>query len=1071
MRRMQQIAMVGAIAFVSAIVASASYAQIKAFPQAEGFGAIAKGGRGGDVYHVTNLNDSGTGSLRFGIDNAPTTGRTIVFDVGGWITLNSKLGIVNTKRNITIAGQTAPGGIGVRGNQFSIGGDDIVVRHMRFRPGKGAGRVDSAGANADAERVIYDHVSAGYSYDENFSVQATDLTLQYSTVNFGLEDHSAGSLLENPHRLSMHHNLYAHNNTRNPKHRVLDTLDWVDNVIYNWDARAFYMEGTTDPSFQWKANVDGNYFIAGPNQGSTKPISGGSTQNYETWWGTNAYDADGDNLHDGVNYVFGQRDFSDVSSAATRWKNTTADPGPFPVADEIWKDASPQAAYERVLAEFGATPWDRDEIDSLLYNDVVNRQGGIISHENQLVARGVSNAGFGVLGGGAAAVDSDGDGMPNAWETKHGTNPNVANNNGDFDFDGYTDLEEYLNDLAAFKAVGPIEFSGIGRYADWKRWTNRWEPSRVDEVRVGNAAAFVDAVGQKAGTLRVGQGGRLYVTSGWLEVTDDLFVASSDGTSRVEQHGGEVRVGGTVYLGQGKYELKGGKLTTEMLVDFGGSEFAFTGGTLQAGLISFDLVNDGGTLLAEESTAFSFGITNITGNLTIHSGAIDVLLSSNPVNEFDVSGVATLGGSLNVLLGGGFVPSVGQSWKFLTASSFVGSFDSITAGYSVAQIGNSLWLTAGAGAGGAGVSVPEPGSTAMATIGVLLLLGLARSRRFKTGGSQTRRPARRPFDPSYPVLVFSLVVMFGVGTSHAATLKVSADAELRENSANADGSGATSTGSGTGAALNARWNPASTPSDKNEWIALKFDLSAYSDKTWLENIALRTTMARSNTNNTKTLRIYAVTPGTAGENWNEATITYGTMPGITFDANSKTNLLDVGGALQYFGPYSVSGVESEGNVALINPASLTSLVQGMGTNNLLTLLISVDASSNGQWRIASREATQTDTGVLTGAVGSFAAYLQFDVVVPVVQGDYNSNGVVDAADYTVWRDRQGMSSLTNEEVSPNTVDVADYLYWRERFGATTPGGAGALAVAAVPEPAAWALLLFGTLAGVIARGR
>lgn len=1054
MRRMQQIAMVGAIAFVWATAVATSHAQIKAFPQAEGFGAIAKGGRGGDVYHVTNLNDSGTGSLRYGIDNAPTSGRTIVFDVGGWITLNSKLGIVNTKRNITIAGQTAPGGIGVRGNQFSVGGDDIVIRHMRFRPGKGAGRVDSAGANVDAERVIYDHVSAGFSYDENFSVQATDLTLQYSTVNFGLEDHSAGSLLENPHRLSMHHNLYSHNNTRNPKHRVLETLDWVDNVIYNWDARAFYMEGTTDPSFQWKANVDGNYFIAGPNQGSTKPISGGSTQNYETWWGTNAYDADGDNVHDGVNYVFGQRDFSDVSSAATRWKNTTADPGPFPVADEIWKDASPQAAYARVLAEFGATPWDRDEIDTLLYNDVVNRQGGIISHENQLVARGVSNAGFGVLGGGAAAVDSDGDGMPNAWETKHGTNPNVANNNGDFDFDGYTDLEEYLNDLAAFKAVGPIEFSGIGRYADWKRWTNRWEPSRVDEVRVSNAAAFVDAVGQKSGTLRVGQGGRLYVTSGWLEVTDDLFVASSDGTSRVEQHGGEVRVGGTVYLGNGNYEMLGGKLTTPMLVDFGGSEFLFKGGTLQAGLISFDLVNDGGTLLAEESTGFGIGTTNITGNLTIHSGAIDVLLSSNPANEFDVSGVATLGGDLNVLLGGGFVPSVGQTWKFLTAGSFVGSFDTITAGYSVEQIGDSLWLTAGAGAGGAGIGVPEPGSVLLVLTAAIALLGSNRKRK------------------AAAVVCFALVC--GMSSLAAAdTLKVIADAQLSENGTTGIGD-ATNAGSGTGTSINARWNFANTQ-NRNEWIALKFDLSAYGDKTELANIALRTYMFRTSNDNAKTLRIYALTPGVNGENWDEGSIVYGSMPGFTFDANSTTNVLAVGAgqSLKDLGTFAVSGVNNEGNVSTISPASLTTFVQGMGSNNLLTLLLSYQNSADGQWRIATREATATTTNVLTGVAGDFAPFLQFDVVHQTsgVQGDYNDDGEVNAADYTVWRDRHGMSSITNEEVSPSTVDVADYLYWRERFGATTPGGAGALAAAAVPEPAAWTLLLVGTLAGLIARGR
>jgi Bacterial TSP3 repeat len=693
---------------------SLASAQIKAFPQAEGAGAIAHGGRGGDVYHVTNLTDSGVGSLRYGIDNAPTSGRTIVFDVGGWIDIGSKLGINNNKRNITIAGQTAPGGIGVRGNQFSVGGDDIIVRHMRFRPGKDAGRVDSAGANVDAERVIYDHISAGFSHDENFSVQATDLTLQFSTVSFGLEDHSAGSLLENPHRLTMHHNLYADNNTRNPKHRVLETLDWVDNVIYNWDARAFYMEGTTDPAFQWTANVDGNYFIAGPNTGSTKPLSGGSTLNYETWWGTNAYDANGDKVHDGQDYSFGDRDFADVSSAATRWRLT-----PFPVADEVWKDAGTQAAYERTLNEFGATPWDRDEIDALLYNDVVNRTGGIISHENELVAQGVSNGGFGTIGGGIKPPDTDGDGMPDAWEVKHGTNPNVANNNGDFDFDGYTDLEEYLNDLAAFPATGPLEFSGIGRYADWHRWTNRWEPSRVDEVYVNNAAAFVDAVGQKAGTLRVAQAARFYVTSGWLEVTDDLVVGG-DGVGSVRQYGGEVRVlNGMVDVQDGDYQLRGGALSTPLLAKDEDGTFAFTGGQLHAAVVAFDLVNDGGAIAPGQG----IGETSILGDLTLNAGSLEIDVASDLLADMlTVDGTATLGGALNVSLLGGYVPAIGQSWQLLTADEILGSFDSITPGFSVQLQSGSLWLFAGGGAGAS--AVPEPQSFVLLLAACVFLVPL-----------------------------------------------------------------------------------------------------------------------------------------------------------------------------------------------------------------------------------------------------------------------------------------------------------------------------------------------------------
>src|SRR5262249_52518370 len=149
-----------------------------------------------------------------------------------------------------------------------------------------------------------------------------------------------------------------------------------------------------------------------------------------------------------------------------------------------------------------------------------------------------------------------------------------------------------------------------------------------------------------------------------------------------------------------------------------------------------------------------------------------------------------------------------------------------------------------------------------------------------------------------------------------------------------------------------------------EWIALKFDFSSIADKSRIENVALRTFLFRTDANNTKNLRLYALTPGTVGEDWNESTITYGSMPGFTFDANSTTNILDVGGKIQSLGTFSVSGVGNEGNIALINPASLTTLIDGMGSNNLLTLLLSYQDSSNGQWRIASREATQTATGVL-----------------------------------------------------------------------------------------------------------
>ena len=806
----------------------------------------------------------------------------------------------------------------------------------------------------------------------------------------------------------------------------------------------FFMQGTSSTGYFWTSNIDGNYFIAGPNHGGTKPLSGGSLDDYGTWWGTNAFDGDGDGVHDGRDYAFGDRAFGDVSSALTTWSET-----PYPVANEVWKDATTQAAYERVLSEFGATPWNRDEVDQLLYSNVVNRNGSIISHENQLVAHGVSNAGFGTLGGVAPPADIDRDGMPDAWEIKHGTNPNVPNNNGDFDYDGYTDLEEYLNDLAAFKAVGPLEFSGIGRYADWQRWTRRWEPSRLDDVHINDGAAFVDAVGQKAGTLHVGHdsnsGGRLYVTSGWLEVTDDLLVGTQ-GTGRVEQHGGEVRVvNGGVELVNGTYRLLGGVLATPQLSKHANADFQFLGGTLSTAHVAFDLENNGGSLAADLG---GVGVMHINGNLSLTAGGLAVDIASATVADlYQVDGQVTLGGSLDVSLLDGFLHTAGQSWEFLTAASITGDFAAVTAGFSVQQIGNSLWLTTGMGA--AAMAIPEPSALALLTVALAVVV-------------VGRRKAAVA-----SILLLGLAMVSPL-TAQAVTVSAIADTQLSENGTTGIGD-ATDAGSGTTSPLNARWNFSSDPANRNEWIAMKFDLGDFPQKSFIDDVALRVYMHRANANNSQTLRLYALTPGIAGEDWNEQAVTYGSMPGFTFDGFSNTNLLDVGGAIQDLGSFAVSGFEAEGSLALINPASLTSFVSGMGDNDLLTLLVTYEVPSNGQWRILSGEGTSSDTGVLSGSPGDFAPFLDFDYNVPTsgVRGDYNNNGVVDLGDYTLWRDTLGGSALVNEEVSPTTVDVADYLYWRERFGATDSGGPALAATSQqVPEPAAMALSLALTAANL-----
>lgn len=240
-------------------LALAGYAQLPAFPGAEGHGAAAAGGRGGDVYCVTNLNDSGPGSLREGIGSA-TGPRTILFKVSGNIRLLSTLAV--SKPRITIAGQTAPGdGICLQDYLLYLEADDLVVRHIRSRLGIDALQNTDAIWIAGRSRVILDHCSASWSVDETLSAtrKAKEVTVQWCFITESLnhpiatqESHGYGSLLDPGvnARYSFHHNLYAHHQSRSPRPGSEDAkvlrLDFRNNVVYNWGRRAGYSGGTDE---------------------------------------------------------------------------------------------------------------------------------------------------------------------------------------------------------------------------------------------------------------------------------------------------------------------------------------------------------------------------------------------------------------------------------------------------------------------------------------------------------------------------------------------------------------------------------------------------------------------------------------------------------------------------------------------------------------------------------------------------------------------------------------------------------------------------------------------------------
>jgi hypothetical protein len=263
--------------------------------------------------------------------------------------------------------------------------------------------------------------------------------------------------------------------------------------------------------------------------------------------------------------------------------------------------------------------------------------------------------------------------MPDAWETSHGLPTNIASNNGDYDADGYTNLEEYLNDLAAFKAIGPLEFDGSGRYADSSNWTRNWEPSRVDDVLIDTGTATIDAIGQRAGTLGVGvtpgSNGMLNVASGWIEITNDLAVGAS-GAGVVNHSGGDVTVLNGEVTVNGTYNMSGGALNTPLLSRGAQGQFNLTGGRLNADVVDLDLINNGGVIAPGDSP----GMTHITGDLTLSSGVLEIEIGGTAPGQYDqlgVDGLTTLGGTLKVELvdvgGGTYVPQLGDSFGFLAA--------------------------------------------------------------------------------------------------------------------------------------------------------------------------------------------------------------------------------------------------------------------------------------------------------------------------------------------------------------------------------------------------------------------
>lgn len=422
------------------------YSEIKAFPTAQGYGRYATGGRGGIVYHVTNLNDKGTGSLRYGMESIKGP-RTIVFDVSGYIDIETPLKIRQGYSDITIAGETAPaGGVTIRGASVWINDGNVIVRHIRIRPGKEAWNPANlppdhpdyepddgfriyAFANTHIKDVILDHVSISWGSDglldvgaNNNGASARDITIQNCLIAENVDKHY-GSLIT-AYNVSWYRNITAYTGDRNIAISSLHEggVEMVNNFLFNTQWATWYRGGL-------KVDFIGNVFD-----------SGNTDRKYDTFK-MEGVDTSTD-LDIANSYVY-MRDNTDNGAKADNNYNGRAAPYiknlPYhktglPIIDN-------SEVEESLLGSVGSTI-NQDAVDERLFNQIRNRTGNLITHENQVggypsitSTRRPSN------------YDTDNDGMADSWELK--TYGSLSkSNSGDENNNGYTNLEEFLHSIA-----------------------------------------------------------------------------------------------------------------------------------------------------------------------------------------------------------------------------------------------------------------------------------------------------------------------------------------------------------------------------------------------------------------------------------------------------------------------------------------------------------------------------------------------------------------------------------------------------------------------------------------------
>jgi len=449
--------------------------EARAFPEAQGGGVNASGGRNGVVYFVTSLEDDANeaGTLRYALKQSTT--RMILFKVAGQINLKSELRIKNG--NVTIAGQSAPGdGICIAGYPVVVEADNVIIRFLRFRMGDQSKVEGDALTCIGRKNVIIEHCSFSWSTDECVSCYGnTDFTLQYCFITESLRTsvhdkgaHGYGGIWGGTNA-SFHHNLLAHHDSRNPRfdHSYVNNscfgpVDYVNNVIFNWGGNSAY--GGEGYDQVRKINMVNNYYKYGPATSKKTRVVDPTV--------SCSYCSNGHTLIPGMFWLSGNYMYGSSEVTNDNWKGSTQT-GSDVKATARWTDGlttlsaeqTAEQAYETVLEKAGCS-LHRDAVDLRIVDDVRNgivRNGvavtsgtitGSVKPKTGEISKGglidtpSDVGGYPTLQSGSLPTDSDGDGIPDEWELANNLNPQSYSDGKATTLSApYTNLEVYLNSL------------------------------------------------------------------------------------------------------------------------------------------------------------------------------------------------------------------------------------------------------------------------------------------------------------------------------------------------------------------------------------------------------------------------------------------------------------------------------------------------------------------------------------------------------------------------------------------------------------------------------------------------